>query len=167
MYFIATTTLIPLHIGKGNTISSAIGRSIDYVENPDKTNDGEFISAYECDPLIADIEFAFSKKQYAQITGRDQKDKDIIAYHLRQAFKPGEVDPATANKIGYDLAMSLTKGKNAFLVCTHVDKAHCHSHIIINSVNLTIPINSEISKIQVSQSAKSPTASVLKTACQS
>jgi len=32
--------------------------------------------------------------------------------------------------------MSLTKGRNAFLVCTHIDKAHIHSHVIINSVNL-------------------------------
>ena len=56
-----------------------------------------------------------------------------IAYHLRQSFKPGEITPELANKIGYDLAMSLTKGKHAFIVCTHVDKHHIHSHIVFNS----------------------------------
>ena len=57
----------------------------------------------------------------------------MIAYHLRQSFKPGEITPELANKIGYDLAMSLTKGKHAFIVCTHVDKQHIHSHIVFNS----------------------------------
>ena len=60
----------------------------------------------------------------------------LFGYHLRQSFETGEIDPATANKIGYDLAMSLTKGKHAFLVCTHVDKSHVHSHIIFNSTAL-------------------------------
>ncbi|MCD7802853.1 MAG: relaxase/mobilization nuclease domain-containing protein, partial [Clostridiales bacterium] len=57
-------------------------------------------------------------------------------YHLRQSFKPGEITPEKANKIGYDLAMSLTKGNHAFIVCTHVDKHHIHSHIIFNSTSL-------------------------------
>ena len=60
----------------------------------------------------------------------------MIAYHLRQSFKPGEITPELANKIGYDLAMSLTKGKHAFIVCTHVDKEHIHSHIVFNSTAL-------------------------------
>lgn len=132
----ATTRLIPLHTGKGKTINAALVRTVDYVENPDKTNEGEFISSYACDPLIAEQEFLFSKSQYTALTGRVQGDKDVIAYHLRQSFKPDEIDPQTANKIGYDLAMSLTKGKHAFLVCTHVDKRHIHSHIIFNSTNL-------------------------------
>ena len=75
-------------------------------------------------PSIADQEFLFSKRQYAAITGRERKENDVIAYHLRQSFKPGEITPELANKIGYDLAMSLTKGKHAFIVCTHVDKQH-------------------------------------------
>ena len=32
--------------------------------------------------------------------------------------------------------MSLTKGKHAFIVCTHVDKHHIHSHIVFNSTAL-------------------------------
>lgn len=132
----ATTRLMPLHTGKGRSVAEALGRTTDYVENPDKTDGGEWITAYECDPAIADQEFLFSKRQYAALTGREKKDSDVIAYHLRQSFKPGEIDPAKANKIGYDLAMSLTKGDHAFIVCTHVDKAHVHSHIIFNSTSL-------------------------------
>ena len=94
------------------------------------------VTAYQCNPSIADQEFSFAKRQYAAITGRDQGDSDVIAYHLRQSFKPGEITPELANKIGYDLAMSLTKGKHAFIVCTHVDKHHIHSHIVFNSTTM-------------------------------
>ncbi len=134
--FLATTTLLPLHIGKGGSVAAALGRSTDYVKNPDKTDGGEWVAAYECDPLTADAEFLFSKNQYATITGRDQGKHDVLAYHLRQSFKPGEIDPATANRIGYELALKLTHGNHAFLCCTHVDKAHVHSHIIFNAISL-------------------------------
>lgn len=129
----ATTRLMPLHSGMGRTVAEALGRVTAYVENPEKTNGGDLVTAYQCNPSIADQEFLFSKRQYAAITGRERKDNDVIAYHMRQSFKPGEITPELANKIGYDLAMSLTKGKHAFIVCTHVDKHHIHSHIVFNS----------------------------------
>ena len=129
----AATRLMPLHSGKGRTVAEALDRVTDYVENPEKTNGGDLVTAYQCNPSIVDQEFLFSKRQYAATTGRERKDNDVIAYHLRQSFKPGEITPELANKIGYDLAMSLTKGKHAFIVCTHVDKHHIHSHIVFNS----------------------------------
>ena len=129
----ATTRLMPLHSGKGRTVAEALGRVTDYVKNPEKTNGGDLVTAYQCNPSIADQEFLFSKRQDAAITGTEQKGNDVIAYHLRQSFKPGEIAPELANKIGYELAMSLTKGKHAFIVCTHIDKHHIHSHIVFNS----------------------------------
>lgn len=60
----------------------------------------------------------------------------MIAYHLRQSFVPGEITPEEANRLGQELARRFTKGNNAFIVCTHIDKAHIHNHIIWNSVNL-------------------------------
>ena len=133
---IATTRLMPLHVGKGRDISTAIADIIDYVENPQKTDFGKFIYGYECDTRLADAEFLLTKRQYANLTGRNQGSDDVIAYHLRQAFKPGEVAPEEANQIGRELALKLTKGNHAFVVCTHVDKHHVHNHIIINSTTL-------------------------------
>jgi len=99
----ATTTLIPIHAGKGGSVVAALGRSTGYVKNLEKTDGGEWVTAFECDPLIVDEEFLFSKRQYASITGRDQGERNVIGYHLRISFKPGETDAATANRIGYDL----------------------------------------------------------------
>lgn len=88
-----------------------------------------------CDSRTADAEFALSKKCYKDITGREQKN-DVIAYQVRQSFKPGEVTPEEANKIGYEFAQRFLKGNNAFIVCTHIDRHHVHNHIIWNSTNL-------------------------------
>lgn len=124
-----------MHINKGKTIAQCLTDRTDYSKNPDKTNDGEYISAYECDPAIVDAQFLLSKRQYKSITGREQKN-DVIAYQIRQSFKPGEITPEEANRIGYELGMRWTKGRHAFLVATHIDKAHIHNHIIYNSTSL-------------------------------
>ena len=46
---------------------------------------------------------------------------DVIAYHLRQAFKPGEVTPEEANRIGRELALKLTKGNHALPLLVDFD----------------------------------------------
>ena len=129
----ATTWIKPLHISKTMTKSSAVAAVIDYIENPQKTDDGRLITSYACGSQTADDEFLLAKREYEYITGRTQGRRDVIAYHIRQAFKPGEISPEDANKIGYELAMSFTKGNHAFVVATHIDKAHIHNHIIFNS----------------------------------
>lgn len=62
--------------------------------------------------------------------------QDVIAYQIRQSFKPGEITPEEANEVGYETGMRFTKGKHAFIVATHVERAHIHNHIIFNSTNL-------------------------------
>lgn len=85
--------------------------------------------------MTVDEEFMLSKRQYELVTGRRQK-SDVIAYQIRQSFKPGEITAEEANKVGYELAMRFTKGKHAFLVATHTDREHIHNHIIYNSTAL-------------------------------
>lgn len=131
----AATRLITLHVNKGKTVAQCLADRTDYSQNAAKTNDGEFISSYECDPKTADEEFLLSKRQYQHITGRDQKN-NVIAYQIRQSFKPGEITPEEANQVGYETAMRWTKGNYAFIVATHIDKAHIHNHIIYNSTSL-------------------------------
>ena len=131
----AATRLIALHVNKGKTVAQCLADRTDYSQNAAKTNDGEFISFYECDQKTADEEFLLSKRQYQHITGRQQKN-NIIAYQIRQSFKPGEITPEEANQVGYETAMRWTKGKHAFIIATHIDKAHIHNHIIYNSTSL-------------------------------
>ena len=131
----AATRLIALHVNKGKTVAQCLADRTDYSQNAAKTDGGKYISSYECDPKTADEEFLLSKRQYEYITGRKQQ-RDVIAYQIRQAFKPGEITPEEANQVGYELAMRFTKGRHAFIVATHTDKAHIHNHIIFNSTTL-------------------------------
>ena len=85
--------------------------------------------------MTVDEEFLLTKRLYEQTTGRSQK-SDVIAYQVRQSFKPGEVTPEEANRIGYEFAERFLKGKHAFIVATHTDRAHIHNHIIYNSTAL-------------------------------
>ena len=131
----ATTRIMPLHIGKGRTEGQAISDIIDYVANPQKTDHGKLITGYECDSRVADAEFLLAKRQYISATGRVRGTDDVIAYHVRQSFRPGEITAEEANRLGVEFANRFTKGKHAFIVCTHIDKSHIHNHIIWSAVN--------------------------------
>ena len=73
----------------------------DYGQNPDKTEGGELISSYGCDHMTADAEFLLSKAKYKAATGREQRrDADVLCYQIRQSFKPGEITPEEANRVG-------------------------------------------------------------------
>ena len=131
----AATRIIPMHLNKGRTIQMCLNDRTEYALNSEKTNNGEYISSYECNCETVASEFALSKREYYQITGRRQS-SDVIAYQIRQSFKPGEVTPKEANAIGYEFAKRFTKGNHAFIVCTHIDKKRIHKHIIWNSTTL-------------------------------
>ena len=132
----ATTNLIPLHVGKKCTAGSSIARVIQYVKNPEKTQGESLVAGYGCNPALADAEFMFMKKTYLDRTGRYRGKDDVIAYHMRQAFLPGEITPEEANRLGRELAQRFTHGNNAYIVATHTDRHHIHNHIIISAVNL-------------------------------
>ena len=132
----ATTRLIPLHTGKGRNFSKAIRNVIGYVSNPKKTHQGELVTGFGCNPETADGEFLLMKREYIAQTGRLRGKDDVIAYHLRQSFVPGEITPEEANRIGCELASRFTHGQHAYVVATHEDRRHVHSHIIISAVNL-------------------------------
>jgi len=124
-----------MHKNKGKTIAQCLSDRTSYALDPKKTDNGALVSSYQCNPGIVDSEFLFSKKRYVTQTGREQKN-DVIAYQVRQSFKPGEITPEEANRIGYEFAMRFLKGKHAFIVATHIDKKHIHNHIIWNSTSL-------------------------------
>ena len=131
----ATTRIMPLHIGKGRSVGTAVSDILEYVKDAEKTDQGRLVTCFQCNPEIADAEFCFSKRRYQTSTGRKQEN-DVIAYHVRQSFKPGEITPEEANRLGCEFAERFLKGNHAYIVCTHIDKKHIHNHIIWNSTTL-------------------------------
>ncbi len=130
----ATTNIFSIRGSKGRSVICSLTERTDYIKNPEKTENGALVYAYGCTPQLVAAEFALSKRQYALRTGRMAP--GVIAYHIRQSFKPGEITAEEANRVGRELAERFLKGRHAYIVCTHVDKMHIHSHIIFNSTTL-------------------------------
>ena len=110
-------------ITKIHAIQATVNKAVDYICNPAKTDESILISSFGCSPQTAayDFKFALSK------TNQSDPNK---AYHLIQAFMPGEVSYEEAHRIGEELADKLLEGKYSYVVATHIDKGHVHNHII-------------------------------------
>ena len=69
--------------------------------------------------------FLLDKQTYVARTGRVRGKDDVIAYHLRQSFVPGR-DHAGGGQTDWAWSWPgrFTNGRHAFIVCTHIDKAH-------------------------------------------
>ena len=83
----ATSNLIPLHVPRNGTAKTTIYSIIRYVKNPEKTEGGNLVTAYGCNPGLAEAEFLYMKQECKKITGRQRVKDDMIAYHLRQSFR--------------------------------------------------------------------------------
>ena len=113
---------------KIHAVTATVGKAVDYICNPDKTDGSILISPYGCSPQTAvyDFQFALSKT--------DPADPNK-AYHLVQSFAPDEcknglLNPEKAHQIGNELAEKLLGNTYSYIVTTHTDKDHIHNHII-------------------------------------
>lgn len=115
-------------ITKIKPIKSTLKKALDYICNPDKTDEKILISSFGCSHETADIEFGFTLSQ-AMDKGNN------LAHHLIQAFDPGETTPEQAHEIGRQLADEVLKGQYEYVLTTHIDKGHIHNHIMFCAVN--------------------------------
>lgn len=115
-------------VTKIKPIKSTLKKALEYIQNPDKTDDKMLVSSFGCSYETADIEFEFTLSQ-ALDKGNN------LAHHLIQSFEPGEVSFEKAHEIGKQLADAVTKGQYEYVLTTHIDKGHVHNHIIFCAVN--------------------------------
>ena len=107
-------------------------KALDYITNPDKTDEKLLVSSFGRSPETADLEFSMTREM-AKKNGMDKGDN--LAFHLIQSFKPGEVDAENAHRLGQQFADEVLKGKYEYVISTHVDKNHIHNHIIFNAAS--------------------------------
>ena len=108
---------------KIHAIKATVDKAIEYICNPDKTDEQIYVSSYACAPETAAIDFKYTLDHC-------RENSPNKAYHLIQAFAPGEVGFEEAHHIGKELADKLLEGKYSYVVTTHIDKEHVHNHII-------------------------------------
>lgn len=116
----AITKIIP--------IKATVQKAVDYICNHNKTDDELYIDCSNCSPFCAKYEFDFYRYRYDNSV--NEYNQGIKAYHQVQSFKPGEVTPELAHKIGREFAKREFGEKFAYIVTTHIDKKHIHNHII-------------------------------------
>lgn len=110
-------------ITKIHAIKATVHKAVDYICNPEKTDESILISSFGCSLETAAYDFKFSLSKTSQADPNK-------AFHLIQSFMPGEVSYKEAHQIGVELADKLLEGKYSYIVSTHIDKGHVHNHII-------------------------------------
>jgi len=120
-------------ITKIKPIRGTVNKAIAYIIDPKKTDDELLVSSFGCAASdTAAKEFEWTRNLAAQ---RGMQIPKVIARHLIQSFDIGEVSPEKAHEIGKQFADEWLKGKYEYVIATHIDKEHCHNHIIFNAVN--------------------------------
>ena len=111
--------------GKKTALETAAGYALDAA----KTESVLFTDAFNCGLAAPCAEMYATKRRW----GKDQN--RVQGYHVIQSFRPGEVTPEQAHRIGMAFAEKLFGGQYEAVIGTHLDKAHLHNHIVVNSVS--------------------------------
>ena len=133
----AYTSVIPVRrldravkyvMNKEKTTTVSLQDALDYASNRDKTEKSCFESSYACT-----LETAFADMR--QTKERWHKPGGVQGYHLVQSFAAGEVTPELAHRIAKELADRVLGGRYEYVIGTHLNTGHIHSHIVWNSVS--------------------------------
>ena len=133
----AYTSVIPVRrldravkyvMNKEKTTAVSLQDALDYAANRDKTEQSCFESSYACT-----LETAFADMR--QTKERWHKSGGVQGYHLVQSFAAGEVSPELAHQIAKELADRVLGGQYEYIIGTHLNTGHIHSHIVWNSVS--------------------------------
>ena len=110
--------------------AGAMGGVLRYVAQEQKTVDTDgtrYLTGINCAADLAYQSFLATKNLYGKARG-------TWFYHYVQSFPPQErVTPAEAHQIAQELAERFFPDCEV-LVATHIDRAHLHSHLVVNSV---------------------------------
>ena len=133
----AYTSVIPVRrldravkyvMNKEKTTAVSLQDALDYAANRDKTEQSCFESSDACT-----LETAFADMR--QTKERWHKTGGVQGYHLVQSFAAGEVSPELAHQIAKELADRVLGGRYEYVIGTHLNTGHIHSHIVWNSVS--------------------------------
>ena len=133
----AYTSVIPVRrldravkyvMNKEKTTAVSLQDALDYAANRDKTEQSCFESSYACTLETAFADMRKTKEQWHKLGG-------VQGYHLVQSFAAGEVTPELAHQIAQELADRVLGRRYEYVIGTHLNTGHIHSHIVWNSVS--------------------------------
>ena len=102
--------------------------NIAYALKPAKGTTNLYQTAINLDsPETAWKEMRATKERWGKTDG-------ILGFHVVQSFRPGEIEPELAHRVGVEFVERCFPGFEA-VVGTHLDKQHIHNHIVLNAVS--------------------------------
>lgn len=114
---------------KGSGGSNGLKRSIAYIMNRDKTEDGLLIGGNAgTTPEEVFAVMMETKREWDKTGGRQ-------GYHFVISWKPGEVTKDQAYQITGEFCERYLGDAYDYVYAVHTDQAHLHGHIVFNSVN--------------------------------
>ena len=111
-----------------HAVKATVQKALKYICNPEKTDGQILIDSFACGIETAHYDFMDALSKSSGVG-------DKQAFHLIQSFAPGEVDFDTVHQVGIELADKLLENKFSYVIATHIDKEHCHNHIIFCAVD--------------------------------
>ena len=111
-----------------HAVKATVQKALKYICNPEKTDGKLLIDSFACGVETAHYDFMDALSKSSSVG-------DKQAFHLIQSFAPGEVDFDMAHQVGIELADKLLENKYSYVIATHIDKGHCHNHIIFCAVD--------------------------------
>lgn len=133
----AYTSIIPVRrldstvnyvMNKEKTTAVSLEDAIGYAANRSKTEQSCYETAFACT-----LESAFADMRHTK--ERWHKTGGVQGYHLVQSFAADEVTPELAHRIAQELADRVLGGRYEYVIGTHLNTGHIHSHIVWNSVS--------------------------------
>lgn len=103
-------------------------RSIDYISEAWKTQNGEMVGVLNCLPDKVYEQMRDTKKLFDKNSGRQ-------GYHIVLSFKPGEADADKAFEIAGKFALQYLGARYETVYSVHDNTDCIHAHIIWNSVS--------------------------------
>ena len=103
-------------------------RSIDYIMNPEKTQNGRLVGAINCQPSNAFEQMRETKRTF-------MKEDKRQGYHFIISFKENEVNPDVAYKVTEKFVKEYIGDRYEAVFVVHDNTDHIHSHIVMNSVS--------------------------------
>ncbi|MEG2380106.1 MAG: relaxase/mobilization nuclease domain-containing protein [Oscillospiraceae bacterium] len=109
------------------TESDHLHHLIDYVQQDVKTMEKELVTCSGCQKETVYKDFSLVKKMFGKTGG-------VLAHQIIHSFKVDEINVEQAHDISKELAEQMLPGYQ-YIIATHLDREHIHSHIVFNSVS--------------------------------
>ena len=124
----AITKILNINAAKSGNPAAHLEYAINYIQNPDKTNEKVLVGSINCLPDTAFSQMMDTKQMFEK-SGKRQ------GYHIVISFPKGEATPEQVMEVTKRFAEEHL-GEYEVVYAVHTDKEHCHGHIVWNSVSL-------------------------------